>query len=209
MTNMLNLTFSTFEACFEQKDFDVMRVSPQGKQKFAKFAIGVSKQLWALNPITPAALEEEVKRLALAAIKQAAIRARTAGEQGLQVSYNIIDILQTVMPESAKLTKDEIESWIKANATNLRAFLLSRKHADDVSLNGKVNKLAELLGKASAPNPGWKPVNFDLIIALVEFISVEDAVEGESLDAAPETTIKLLAKVEALAASPLNDADAL
>ena len=216
MTQALVISFANFDAAFETKDFEVIRISPQGKQKFDKFAIAVSKQLWALNPITPAALENEIQRLALAAIKQQAIKARTAKETSLAVSYNLVDILQAILPESAKLTKDELEGWLKANASNFRLFLISRGHAEDNSLVGKVNKLVELLAKAASPNPGWKAVNLELILALVAFlgtsVSENDADgtnEGEAKDAAPETTSKLLAKVEALLESPINDVDAL
>ncbi len=212
MTQALVVNFAAFDAAFETKDFEVMRVSPQGKQKFDKFAIGVSKQLWALNPITPAAMENEIQRLTLAAIKQAAIKARTAKESSMSVSYNLVDILQSIMPESAKMTKDELEGWLKANAANFKLFLISRDHADDVSLTGKVNRLVELLGKASSPNPGWKAVNLELILALVAFLGTSEGeakdADGEK-DAAPETTSKLLAKVEALLESPTNDVDAL
>lgn len=211
MTQALVISFASFDAAFETKDFEVLRISPQGKQKFDKFAIAVSKQLWALNPVTPAAMENEIQRLALAAIKAAAIKARTAKESSLAVSYNLVDILQAIMPESAKLTKDELEAWMKGNAANFKLFLLSRGHADDNSLTGKVNRLVELLGKASSPNPGWKAVNLELILALVAFLgtSVSENEAEEAKDAAPETTIKLLAKVEALLESPTNDVDAL
>ena len=215
MTQALVVNFAAFDAAFETKDFEVIRISPQGKQKFDKFAIAISKQLWALNPITPAAMENEVQRLVLAAIKQAAIKARTAKESTLSISYNLVDILQAIMPESAKLTKDELEGWLKANAANFKLFLVSRDHADDDSLLGKVNKLVELLGKASSPNPGWKAVNLELILALVAFLGTWDGAEGKdgdgsnARDAAPETTSKILAKVEALLESPTNDVDAL
>jgi len=217
MTQSMNIPFASFDMAFESASYEVMRISPQGKQKFAKFAIGIPKLLWDQNPISPAALETEVQRLALAAIKQAAIKARTAGETSLTVSYSLVDILQAIMPESAKLTKEELESWLKANDSNFRAFLISRGHADDATLQGKINKLVELLGKAASPNPGWKQINLELILSLVAFlgasvstsVSGADEVKGEARDASPETTCKLLAKVEALMDVPAMDVDAL
>ena len=212
MTTSLNLNFAYFDAAFDTKDFEVLRISPQGKQKFNKFAVAVTKQLWAMNPISPAALENEIQRLVLAAIKQQAIKAKSAGETSLQVSYNLVDILQSILPESAKLTKEELEAWLRANASNFKLFLVSRGHSEDVTLVGKANKLVELLGKAASPNPGWKPINLELILALVSFLAlplVEGSEAEEAKDKAPETTSKLLAKVEALLESPTNDVDAL
>lgn len=206
MTQSMNIPFASFNMAFESASYEVIRISPQGKQKFAKFAIGIPKLLWAQNPILPATLETEVQRLALAAIKQAAIKARTAGEASLTVSYSLVDILQSII----------LEGWLKANAANFKLFLVSRGHADDNSLLGKINKLVELLGKASSPNPGWKAVNLELILALVAFLGTsvsendaDNTSDGEAKDAAPETTAKILAKVEALLESPTNDVDAL
>lgn len=215
MTQALVVNFAAFDMAYESNSFEIIRVSPQGKQKFTKFSFGVSKQLWALNPVSPAALEEEIHRLALSAIRQLAIKARTAGESGLQLSYNLVDILQTILPESVKLTKDELENWLKANATNFRNFLISRGHADDATIQGKVNRLVELLGKATAPNPGWKQINLELILALVAYLGSWDGAEGDDgdgsnqRDVSPETTAKLLAKVEALMDAPALDVDAL
>lgn len=212
MTQSMNIPFAAFDMAFEAASYETLRISPQGKQKFAKFAIGIPKLLWAQNPISPAALEIEVQRLALAAIKQAAIKARTAGETSLAVSYSLVDILQAIMPESAKLTKDELESWLKANAANFRDFLLSRDHKDDTTLQGKTNKLVELLAKASSPNPGWKDINLELILSLVSFLGASvsgNEGEVEARGASPETTCKLLAKVEALMDVPAMDVDAL
>lgn len=215
MTNMLNISLMSFDAAFSS-DFEVIRVTPQGKQKFAKFAVGVTKQLWALNPITPAVVEIEIQRLALAAIKQLAIKARTSGEASFAVSYNLVDILQSILPETAKLTKEEIEAWLKANYANIAAFLVSRGHSNDEGSKGifakKVAALHELLGKASSPNPGWKPVNLELVLSLIDYLGSgleNDEGEGTSKDAQPETTMKLLAKVEKLSEAPTNDVDAL
>lgn len=218
MTKVLNIQLSAFDAAFSS-DFEVVRVSPQGKQKFAKFSIGVSKQLWSLNPITPALVEEEVKRLALSAIKQLAIKAKVASETSFSVSYNIVEILQTILPETAKLTKEEVEAWLKANYNNISIFLVSRGHSNDEGNKGifakKVAALHELLGKASSPNPGWKPVNLELILSLVKFLGKATVMPDGSdspdvtIDAQPETTVKILTKVEKLAESPVNDVDAL
>lgn len=212
MTQIANIPFSAFDMNFDNGSYEVLRISPQGKQKFAKFAVGVPKMLWNLNPISPAALENEIQRLVLAAIKQQAIKARTAGESSIAISYNLVDILQAIMPESAKLTKEELEAWMKGNASNFKLFLLSRGHLEDATLFGKVNKLVELLSKAASPNPGWKPINLELILALVAFLAlplVEGSEAEEAKDKAPETTAKLLAKVEALLEAPAMDVDAL
>lgn len=183
-------------------DYHIVIAKPAGKATFKAFCFGVPKVYFDQHPVSPAWAQEAITSMALDALRIKAIAARNAGEVTFAVEDRLPDFLSS-LATSGRLTKEEIEAFLKASANGSKAFLLSRGHEDDSKLPAKLSTLNELIAKGGAPVPPWNETHQALIAAWLDFLASQEGFEEE-----PVYT-KLLSKLTSMQAKKADLADSL
>ena len=198
---MTTISISPIDAVFSS-NYHVVTAKPAGKATFKAFCFGVPKVYFDQHPVSPQWAQEAIISMALDALRIKAIAARNAGEVTFAVEDRLPDFLSS-LATSGRLTKEEIEVYLKASANGSRAFLLARGHEDDSKLPTKLSALNELIAKGGAPVPPWNETHQALIAAWLDFLASQEGFEEEPVYA------KLLSKLATMQAKKADLADSL
>lgn len=198
---MTTISISPVGSVFSS-DYHTVIAKPAGKATFKAFCFGVPKVYFDQHPVSPQWAQEAIVSMALDALRVKAIAARNAGEVTFVVEDRLPDFLAS-LAISGRLTKEEIEAFLKASANGSKAFLLARGHEDDNKLPAKLSALNELISKGGAPVPPWNETHQVLIAAWLDFLASQEGFEEE-----PVYT-KLLSKLATMQAKKQDLADSL
>lgn len=198
---MTTISISPVGSTFSS-DYHTVTAKPAGKATFKAFSFGVPKVYFDQHPVSPQWAQEAITSMALDALRIKAIAARNAGEVSFSIEDRLPDFLAS-LATSGRLTKEEIEAFLKASANGSKAFLLARGHEDDSKLPAKLSALNELIAKGGAPVPPWNETHQALIAAWLDFLGSQEAFIEEPVYA------KLLSKLTSMQAKKADLADSL
>lgn len=167
---------STFDA-----NYHAIEARPVGKATFKAFALGVPRVYFDQHPVSPAWAQDAIVSLTLDAIRIKAVAARNAGLASFEIEDRLPDFLAS-LATSGRLSKADLEAWVKANSALLESFLVEeRHHAKDAALSNKVQVLGELVTKAGAPVPPWNEAHQTLLASLFDWLASQEAMENDAI----------------------------
>lgn len=167
---------STFDG-----NYRVVEARPVGKATFKAFSLGVPKVYFDQHPVSPQWAQEAIIELTLNAIRVKAVAARNAGLVSFEIPDRLPDFLES-LATSSRLSKVDLEDWVKANSALLESFLTTeRGHAKDAALANKVQVLGELVTKAGAPVPPWNEAHQTLLASLFDWLASQEAMENDAI----------------------------
>lgn len=199
---MTTLSISPVGSTFDG-NYHVVEARPVGKATFKAFCLGVPKVYFDQHPVSPAWAQEAIVGLTLDAIRVKAVAARNAGLASFEIPDRLPDFLES-LATSSRLSKVDLEAWVKANSSLLETFLTTeRGHAEDAALSNKVQVLGDLVTKAGAPVPPWNEAHQTLLASLFDWLASQDAMENDAI------LPRLLSKLASLQAAKADLAAAL
>lgn len=189
---------STFDA-----NYHAIEARPVGKATFKAFCLGVPKVYFDQHPVSPQWAQDAIVSLTLDAIRIKAVAARNAGLVSFEIPDRLPDFLES-LATSSRLSKVDLEAWVKANSGLLEDFLMEvRGHAEDAALPNKVQVLGDLVTKAGAPVPPWNEAHQALLASLFDWLASQEAMENDAI------LPRLLSKLASLQQSKADLAAAL
>lgn len=177
---MTTLSLQSIGSTFDS-NYHVVEARPVGKATFKAFALGVPRVYFDQHPVSPQWAQDAIIGLTLDAIRIKAVAARNAGLASFEIPDRLPDFLES-LATSSRLSKVDLEAWVKANSGLLETFLTAeRGHAEDAALPNKVQVLGDLVTKAGAPVPPWNESHQALLAALFDWLASQEAMEQDSI----------------------------
>ena len=177
---MTILSISPVGSTFDS-NYHVVEARPVGKATFKAFCLGVPKVYFDQHPVSPQWAQDAIIGLTLDAIRIKAVAARNAGLASFEIPDRLPEFLES-LATSSRLSKVDLEAWVKANSGLLENFLVGeRGHARDAALPNKVQVLGDLVTKAGAPVPPWNEAHQTLLAALFDWLASQEAMEQDAI----------------------------